>query len=71
MKKLIFSLTLGLSLALGGLSAIAQTAPELPIAVAQVVAQADTAAAPAAAEASPEETVDKGDIAWMMISTVL
>ena len=71
MKKLIFSLTLGLSLALGGLSAIAQTAPELPIAVAQVVAQADTAAAPAAAEASPEETVDKGDVAWMMISTVL
>ncbi len=71
MKKLIVSLTLGLSLALGGLSAIAQTAPEVPIAVAQVVAQTDTAAAPAAAEAAPKETVDKGDVTWMMIATVL
>lgn len=82
MKKLIVSLTLGLGLALGGLSAIAQTAPEAPI----VIAQADTAAAPAAAEAAPAvaeaapaaaeaaapaPTVDKGDVAWMMVSTIL
>ena len=88
MKKLIVSLTLGLGLALGGLSAIAQTAPDAPI----VVAQADTAAAPAAeaapaaAEAAPAAaeaapvaaeaaapapTVDKGDVAWMMVSTIL
>jgi Amt family ammonium transporter len=79
MKKLIVSLSLGLGLALGGLSAIAQTAPEVPIAVAQLVAQADTAAAPAAAVAAlavaevaaPAPTVDKGDVAWMMVSTIL
>jgi Amt family ammonium transporter len=82
MNKLLVSFTLGLSLALGGLAAIAQTAPEAPITATQVVAQADTAAAtaavpaaaaaaPAAAEAAPGETVDKGDVAWMMIATVL
>jgi Amt family ammonium transporter len=79
MKKLIVSLSLGLGLALGGLSAIAQTVPEAPIAVAQLVAQADTAAAPAAAVAAPAvaevaapaPTVDKGDVAWMMVATIL
>ncbi len=90
MKKLIASLTLGLSLAFAGLSATAQTTPESPppavTAPAEAVAAPDAAApaatpdvaAPAmAAEAAPaeaaapKETVDKGDVTWMMISTVL
>ena len=80
MKTRIVSLMLGLGLALGGLSAIAQTAPEAPVAVAQLVAQADTApaamdAAPAmvavAEAAAPAPTVDKGDVAWMMVATIL
>ena len=83
MKKLIASLLLGAGLALGGLGAIAQTAPAEPTpAVAAPAADAapaaaPAAAAPAAAEAAPaaaeapKETVDKGDVTWMMISTVL
>jgi len=92
MKKLIVSLTLGLSLALGGLSAIAQTTTEAPPAV---TAPAEAAPAPAAAEAAPAApeaaaapamaapaeaaaevaapapTPNKGDTAWMMVSTML
>jgi Amt family ammonium transporter len=85
MKKLIVSLTLGLSLALGGLSAMAQTPTEAPAAAAApaeaAAAAPDAAAAPAmAAEAAPAAaaeaeapapTVDKGDVAWMMVSTIL
>ena len=83
MKKLIASLLLGAGLAFGGLGAIAQTAPAEPTpAVAAPAADAapaaaPAAAAPAAAEAAPaaaeapKETVDKGDVTWMMISTVL
>jgi Amt family ammonium transporter len=77
MKKLIVSLTLGLSLALGGLSAMAQTATEAPPAVtapaeAAMAAPAMAApAAPAAEAAAPAPTVDKGDVAWMMVSTIL
>ena len=79
MKKLIASLLLGAGLAFGGLSAIAQTAPAEPTpAVAAPAADAAPAAAPAAAaEAAPaaaeapKETMDKGDVSWMMISTVL
>jgi Amt family ammonium transporter len=83
MKKLIVSLTLGLSLALGGLSAIAQTteapaavaAPaEAPAAVAPDAAAAPAMAAeaaPAAEAEAPAPTVDKGDVAWMMVSTIL
>jgi Amt family ammonium transporter len=91
MKKLIVSLTLGLSLALGGLSAIAQTtteappaaaapadaaaaAPAAPAEAAPAAAEAAPAAAEAAAapeEAAPKETVDKGDVTWMMVATVL
>jgi ammonium transporter, Amt family len=75
MKKFLLSLCLGLGLSLGGLSAMAQTA-EAPAAAAVV---ADAPAAPvveAAAEAAPAEaaaapTVDKGDVAWMMVSTIL
>jgi Amt family ammonium transporter len=77
MKKLIVSLTLGLSLALGGLSAMAQTTTEaLPVVTAQaevpIAAPAMAAeAAPAAEAAAPAPTVDKGDVAWMMVATIL
>ena len=79
MKKLIASLLLGAGLAFGGLGAMAQTAPAEPTpAVAAPAADAaPAAAAPAAAEAAPaaaaapKETMDKGDVAWMMVSTVL
>ena len=74
MKKLFASLALGLSLWAMGSFALAQTtAPaEAPAAVAQA-AEAAPAAAPAAEAAAPviKETVDKGDVTWMMISTIL
>jgi Amt family ammonium transporter len=85
MKKLLASLLLGLGLAFGGVHATAQTAPE-PAAVvtteAAAPAQAPAAEAPAAeapaaeapaaaAEAAPAPTVDKGDVTWMMLSTIL
>jgi Amt family ammonium transporter len=81
MKSFIASLCLGLTLALGAGFATAQTAPAVATAApAAVVAAPDAAAAPAAApaaEAAPaadeavKETVDKGDVAFMMIATVL
>ena len=86
MKSFIASLCLGLTLALGAGFATAQTAPAVataaPAAPAVVVAAPDAAATPAAAPApdaapaaaAPEavkETVDKGDVTWMMISTIL
>jgi Amt family ammonium transporter len=86
MNSFIASLCLGLTLALGAGFATAQTAPAVataaPAAPAAVVAAPDAAAAPAAAPAAdaapaaaaPEavkETVDKGDVAFMMIATVL
>jgi Amt family ammonium transporter len=77
MKKLLLSLTLGLGLAFGGLNAMAQTtAPDAPAEVTAVVdavteapAMMAAEAAPAAEEAAP--TVDKGDVAWMMVATIL
>ena len=69
MKKLIASLLLGLGLAFGGLNAMAQTT-DAPVA-AEVAAPAAEAAAPAEAEAAPAPTVDKGDVTWMMVSTIL
>ncbi|WP_439518232.1 ammonium transporter [Hydrogenophaga sp.] len=85
MKKLIATLFLGMGLAFGGLNAIAQTAapPEAPAASAPATteapaatpapaAEAPAAAAPAEAPAEAvKETMDKGDVAWMMIATVL
>lgn len=84
MKKLLLSLTLGLGLAFGGLNALAQTdaAPAEPAAVTTAVeAVVETVtteapamaaeAAPAAEAAEPAPTVDKGDVAWMMLSTLL
>ena len=76
MKKFLASLLLGLGLAIGGGAALAQTTPApdaAPAATAPATpaAEAPAAAAPAAAEAAPAPTVDKGDVAWMMVSTLL
>jgi ammonium transporter, Amt family len=84
MKKLLLSLTLGLGLAFGGLNAMAQseapaaepaavtTAVEAVVETATTEAPAMAAeAAPAAEAAAPAPTVDKGDVAWMMLSTLL
>lgn len=79
MKKFLASLLLGLGLAIGGGAALAQTTPApdaapaaaAPAAPAAEAPAAPAAAAPAAAEEAPKETVDKGDVTWMMISTVL
>ena len=68
MKKLFASLALGLGMLFTGSLALAQAA-----APAEAAAAAATAAAPAAEAAAAviKETVDKGDVTWMMISTVL
>ena len=84
MKKILNSLILGLCLSVGAIGAIAQTAAptttEAPAAAAPApAAEAAPAAAPApaAAEAAPaaaeevKATVDKGDVAWMMVATLL
>lgn len=87
MKKLLVTLMLGLGLAIGGAAvaqtapaptteapaAAAPAAAPAPAEAAPAAAPAPAAAeaAPAAAEEAPKETVDKGDVTWMMISTVL
>ena len=83
MKAMITAALLAVSLAVGSLpaTASAQAAPTAEVKKDEVViAQATpTETAPAAAEvAKPEEkkeepkvTVDKGDITWMMVATVL
>jgi ammonium transporter, Amt family len=83
-KKLLLSLTLGLGLVLGSGAVMAQATPA--VATEQAAASAPAAdasaapvaaaseAAPAAAAAAPAAkapTVDKGDVAWMMVSTIL
>ncbi len=81
MKKLLATLALGLTLGLGVFGtasvATAQTAPAAVTAPA-TEAKADAAApatapaaAPAAAEAAPVLVPNKGDTAWMMLSTIL
>ena len=86
MKKLLASLTLGLSLLIGG-TALAQTpattasepapavmaASEATPAQAPAMAPAAAPAAPAAAEAAPAAAPvpNKGDTSWMMVSTLL
>ena len=72
MKKLLASLTLGLSLLLGGI-ATAQTtaAPDAAPAVAATTEAVAAAPEAAAAAADPAPTVNKGDTAWMMVSTML
>ncbi len=74
MKKLFASLALGLTLCFGG-AVFAQTAPAAETKVeakAEAAAPATApAAAPAAAEAAPALVPNKGDTAWMMLSTIL
>ncbi len=83
MKKIILSLAMGLSLLVGSGTLLAQTAPApaattseqaaAPAATAsEAPAAASAAPAPAVAvAAAPAPTVDKGDVAWMMVSTIL
>jgi Amt family ammonium transporter len=85
MKKLLVSLALGLSLLTSGSALMAQ-APAAPVAAAADQAKpaeaaapaaavaataAATAAVPAPAAAAPAPVPNKGDTAWMMMSTVL
>ena len=82
MKKLLVSLVLGVSLLGGAAIALAQTTEAAPAVTSPAPMAAAVEAAPAApvaavmaetapAAAVPAPTVDKGDTAWMMISTVL
>ena len=84
MKKILISLTLGLGLLFGG-AVMAQTAAPAPAASEAKAAEpaapaaSDAAAAPAAAApaavastpAAPAAVPNKGDTAWMMVSTML
>ena len=81
MKKILISLALGLGLLVGGMSAIAQTpaaAPAAAAAEAAVSAPAGAAseaapapAAPAAAAAASAPVPNKGDVAWIMVATMM
>ncbi|HQR99656.1 MULTISPECIES: ammonium transporter [unclassified Polaromonas] len=77
MKKLLASLALGLSLLTSGAAVLAQApaaAPAASEAVAPAAAPAAVAApaaAEAAAPAAPVAVPNKGDTAWMMVSTML
>ena len=82
MKKLLVSLALGLSLLTGGAAALAQAPAAAPASAAPAEAAAPaapaapvavaTAPAPvAAAVAAPAPVPNKGDTAWMMVSTLL
>ena len=82
MKKLLVSLALGLSLLTGGAAALAQVPASAPASAAPAEAAAPaapaapvavaTAPAPvAAAVAAPAPVPNKGDTAWMMVSTLL
>jgi len=75
MKKLLLSLALGLGLLSAGSFALAQTAaPATAASETKAAAPADTAApaaAEAAAPAAPALVPNKGDTAWMMVSTLL
>jgi len=89
MKKLLASLTLGLSLLAGGAAALAQAPAAPAVATAPAEAKPTDAAAPAtaptatatataatpapadSAAATPAPVPNKGDTAWMMVSTVL
>ncbi len=74
MKKLLLSLALGLGLLSAGTFALAEA--EAPVAAAteasaSAAAPATTEAAPAAEAAAPAAVPNKGDTAWMMVSTLL
>jgi Amt family ammonium transporter len=68
MKKFLASLALGFGLLLGGTAAMAQTAPAADV---KVTAPAAAPAAAAAEAAAPVAVPNKGDTAFMTISTVL
>ena len=82
MRKLIASIALGLAaFGLMGVSHAQDTAASAPVAAASAAADAASAAAPVAATAAPAEAAsaaaapapvpNKGDTAWMMVSTLL
>jgi Amt family ammonium transporter len=75
MKKLLLSLALGISLLTAGTVSLAQTAAPAATASeakAEAPAAASAAAAPAADASAPAAPVpNKGDTAWMMVSTLL
>ncbi|MBD8528231.1 ammonium transporter [Pseudomarimonas arenosa] len=73
-------LAMGFAVAITGSVTVAQDAPAAPVAPIPVVAEAAVAteaeAAPAAevaeaVDAAPAPSVDKGDVAWMLVSTLL
>jgi ammonium transporter, Amt family len=68
MKKFLASLALGFGLLLGGTVAMAQTAPAADV---KVTAPAAAPAAATAEAAAPVAVPNKGDTAFMTISTVL
>lgn len=69
MKKFLASLALGFGLLLGGTAAMAQTAPAADVKV--TAPAAAPAAAATAATAAPAPMPNKGDTAWMTVSTLL
>ncbi|WP_193758167.1 ammonium transporter [Pseudacidovorax intermedius] len=82
MKKFLVSLALGLSVLTAGVSSFAQApaatteAPAASAPAAAAATAAPAAAAPAAAPAdaaaaAPAPKIDKGDVAWMLVSTLL
>jgi Amt family ammonium transporter len=77
MKKLLAILTLGLAaLGLAGVASAQEAAPSAPAAsasAAPATAAAATAAAPAeaASAAAPAPSPNKGDVSWMLLSTLL
>ncbi|HET7525930.1 MAG TPA: ammonium transporter [Burkholderiaceae bacterium] len=72
MRKLIASLALGLALlGIVGAASAQSTAASAPAAAAAAAPAADAASAPAAAAAASAPTVNKGDTAWMLVSTAL
>ncbi len=82
MKKLVISLALGLGLLFGGNAVVAQTAAApaaseaaatapAPAASEAAAAPAAAPAAPAAATAAPAPVPNKGDVAWIIVATLL
>jgi ammonium transporter, Amt family len=76
MRKLISSLALGLALGLAGLtgSAFAQDAASAPASAAAPAAAMASAPADAASAAAPAASIpvaNKGDVAWMIVATLL
>jgi Amt family ammonium transporter len=81
-KKLVISLALGLGLLFGGNAVVAQTAAApaaseaaatapAPAASEAAAAPAAAPAAPAAATAAPAPVPNKGDVAWIIVATLL